>query len=304
MIARDHGPEPRPTQLQRADGYWRGRFQAMASPCEVLVDGDDGLLANHLLQLAAGEAWRIEQKFSRYREDNIVHAINNSGGQRICVDEETADLLDFAAQCFEMSDGLFDVTSGVLRQTWRFDGSDRVPSRAQVQALLPRIGWNKLRWQRPYLSLPARMEIDLGGIGKEYAVDRALSLLCKETRASVLVNFGGDLRTNGPRRGAVSWIAGVARPVGTMAPPPVLRIRSGALATSGDAYRFLLKDGKRYSHVLDPRTGWPVANAPRSVTVAAETCTEAGMLATLALLQGARAERFLNRQGVRYWCIR
>lgn len=277
----------------------------MASPCETLVDSDDGFLANHLLQLAAGEAWRIEQKFSRYRQDNIVHAINHSGGERIRVDDETADLLDFAEQCFELSDGLFDVTSGVLRQAWRFDGSDRLPSAAQVQALLPRVGWHRLRWRRPYLSLPARMEIDFGGIGKEYAVDRVLSLLCKETSVSVLVNLGGDLRASAPRKGTLPWIVGVSGVVGPGAPlPPVLEVRSGALATSGDAYRFLLKDGKRYGHILDPRTGWPVCNAPRSVTVAAQTCTEAGMLSTFALLQGSRAERFLKRQGVRYWCIR
>jgi thiamine biosynthesis lipoprotein len=78
----------------------------------------------------------------------------------------------------------------------------------------------------------------------------------------------------------------------------------GALATSGDSRRFLLKDGKRYGHVLDPRSGWPVVGAPRSVTVAAATCTEAGMLATLALLQGTEAEAFLEAQAVQFWALR
>jgi thiamine biosynthesis lipoprotein len=81
----------------------------------------------------------------------------------------------------------------------------------------------------------------------------------------------------------------------------ILQLEHGALATSGDSRRFLLKDGVRYGHVLDPRTGWPVAGAPRSVTVAASSCTEAGLLSTLALLQGPRAAGYLNEQGVRYW---
>ena len=84
----------------------------------------------------------------------------------------------------------------------------------------------------------------------------------------------------------------------------MLELADGALATSGDARRFLLKDGVRYSHILNPQTGWPVAHVPRSVTVAAATCVEAGMTATLAMLQGKKAEAFLRREGARAWCIR
>jgi thiamine biosynthesis lipoprotein len=84
----------------------------------------------------------------------------------------------------------------------------------------------------------------------------------------------------------------------------VLQIHAGGLATSGDTHQFLLKNGRRYSHILDPRTGWPIEDAPRSVTVAAATCMEAGMMTTLAMLQGARAEEFLAREGVRHWVQR
>lgn len=84
----------------------------------------------------------------------------------------------------------------------------------------------------------------------------------------------------------------------------MIEIRGGALATSGDSRRYLLKDGVRYSHILSPFTGWPIPDAPRSVTVAAPRCTEAGMLATLALLQGSRAEEFLESGGTQSWCVR
>lgn len=286
--------------------YFVGRFAAMASPCEVLAEAHDRAHAEQLTQIAAREAWRIEQKFSRYRTDNIIHAINHGQGAPVTVDEETAQLLDYAARCFELSDGAFDITSGVLRRAWKFDGSDRLPAAEQVATLLPLVGWHKVRWQRPTIALPPGMEIDLGGIGKEYAVDRALLLVKAHCADSVLVNFGGDLAASGPRRNGQAWIVGIEKPTANDANVAhrVLEIRGGGIATSGDAKRYLLKDGVRYSHILDPHSGWPVQHAPRSVTVAASTCTEAGMLATFAMLRGAQAEEFLAQQGVNYWCAR
>ncbi|MDH3990867.1 MAG: FAD:protein FMN transferase, partial [Gammaproteobacteria bacterium] len=84
----------------------------------------------------------------------------------------------------------------------------------------------------------------------------------------------------------------------------LIRLKNGGLATSGDARRFLLKDGIRYGHILDPTTGWPVTDAPRSITIAADTCTQAGMLATLAMLKGKDAESFLEDQDCQSWCLR
>ncbi len=276
----------------------------MASPCELLMALESPQEAERLLKLAAEEAWRIEAKFSRYREDNIVHRINAGDGKPIEVDEETAALLDFADQCFELSEGLFDITSGVLREVWHFDGSDKIPSEAAVAAVLPRVGWQRLTWARPMLTLPAGMQIDFGGIGKEYAVDRVVGLLRGHSPASILVNFGGDLAVTRAREDNRPWLIGVDDPENTgKGACNTLQLTQGALATSGDARRYLLHEGVRYGHVLDPRTGWPVQGAPRSVTVAAATCTEAGMLATFALLQGRDARAFLDAQELRYWCL-
>lgn len=288
--------------VQRRPDGWLAAFTAMASPCEVLLDVDDRDEAASLGELAAAEAARIERHLSRYRDDNIIHAINHAAGRPVLVDDETAGLLDFADQCFHLSEGRFDVTSGVLRRVWRFDGSDRVPSRATVKELLPLVGWDKVTWARPSLTLPAGMEIDLGGLGKEYAVDRAAQLVSMRTRAAVLVNFGGDLRALGSRRDGRPWRVGVESPAGPTAALD-LELAQGALATSGDARRFLLKDGVRYPHILNPRTGWPVLDAPRSVTVLADACTEAGLLATLAMLQGRGARGFLAEQGVKNWVL-
>jgi thiamine biosynthesis lipoprotein len=191
----------------------------------------------------------------------------------------------------------------VLRRAWRFDGSDRVPSQAAVAALLARVGWHKVRWRSPELTLLPGMEIDLGGIGKEYAVDRAAGLV-RPLSEQCLINFGGDLLAVGPQDGNRPWRVGIESLAGDGAAAKQIDLRVGALATSGDARRFLHKDGKRYSHILDPTTGWPVVGAPRSVTVAAPSCTEAGMLATLALLRGRDAEAFLAAEAVQYWALR
>lgn len=294
-------------------------FQAMASPCELLVEGVERAEAAQLLERAAEEAWRIERKFSRYRADSVVSRLHAGAGRPVEVDDETAHLLDFADHCHRASGGLFDITSGVLHGAWRFDGSDALPDPAFVESLRQRIGWSRVTWQRPWLTLPEGMELDLGGIGKEYAVDRVLGLLRATTAAPLLVNLGGDLAVSGARRDGAAWSVGIERPevapasasastsTCTSAPGAeaigVLSLAGGALATSGDTRRFLLKDGIRYGHILDPRTGWPVRGAPRSVTVAAPTCTEAGVLATLAMLQGREARAWLAAQGAPHWIV-
>ena len=292
-----------PVVTRRESGLRIG-FHAMATPCEVLLESDDADLAAEAGEVVFAEARRIESKFSRYRADSVIGRIHAAGGRALVLDEETARLLDFAEECFNLSDGLFDITSGVLRRAWRFDGTDNLPPQEKVRALLPLVGWRKASWANPTLTLPPGMEIDLGGLAKEYAVDRALQAVAALTNAPALVNFGGDLAIRRPREGGQPWKVAIESVEWQGATAGLIDLRQGALATSGDARRFLLKDGVRYSHILNPHSGWPVKDAPRSVTVAAESCIEAGMTATLAILNGKNAERFLKREGVRAWCIR
>ncbi len=275
----------------------------MASPCEVLLEASNKARGRELIELAQQEALRIEQKFSRYRDDNIVHRIN-SGGETVEVDEETARLLDFADNCYHLSDGWFDITSGILRRAWRFVDGAKIPTQQAIDALLPHIGWQYVTWEKPYLSVPQGMEIDFGGIGKEYAVDATLQLISQQTDGSLMVNYGGDCHASGAMADGSAWMTGIENPHRPGDASAVIQLRSGALATSGDVFKFILQDGKRYGHILNPNTGWPDANSPLSVTVAASTCTEAGILSTLAMLQGNDAEAFLDRQAVKYWCYR
>lgn len=276
----------------------------MASPCEVLLDTQDIELAEKLTRLAHEEAKRIETKFSRYRNDNIVFEINRGEGKQVDIDDETFRLLQFADQCYQLSEGEFDITSGILRQAWTFDGSNRLPRQSQIDALLKNIGWNKVKFDATSITLPAKMEIDFGGIGKEYAVDRVLNLICQRFSGSVMVNFGGDCHASAPPSHQAAWQTGIENPISSGVAKEVIQLQQGGLATSGDAYRCIIHQGIRYGHILNPKTGWPAMNAPRSVTVAAPTCTDAGILSTLAILQGKNAEAFLQIQGLPNWCFR
>ncbi len=275
----------------------------MGSPCELLTEAASAKDAEELTALVATEAWRIEDKFSRYLGGNIIAEINSANGRPIEVDEETAQLLDFAATLHQLSDGAFDITSGVLRRAWTFDGGDRIPADETVTELLHLVGWKRCEWQAPVLQLPQNMEIDLGGIGKEYAVDRAVLELRASADIPCLVNFGGDLAITGPPQLRNAWSIGIEG-IELDAADKLIELRQGAIATSGDARRFVRRNGIRYGHVIDPRTGWPVSDAASSITVAADTCTQAGTLATLAMLRGRDAEQFLDRQAEQYWCRR
>jgi thiamine biosynthesis lipoprotein len=290
--------------LIEQDGCWIAVFAAMASNCEVHLVCPARSEAESLASLALAETRRIEQKYSRYRDDNIVHTLNHATGQTVSVDEETAGLLRFADQCFDLSDGRFDITSGVLRRAWTFDGREAVVDENQIRSLLEVVGWRKVEWTGQTLTLLPGMEIDFGGIGKEYAVDRVAQLLRARSGRSIMVNFGGDIRVTDGDPEARVWTIGIENPQDETLPVGQIELRHGSVATSGDARRYCWHEGKRLGHILNPLTGWPVTEAPRSVTVVADQCLEAGFLSTLAMLHGAEAESFLKAQGVVYHCVR
>lgn len=295
-------------RIEAVTGGWRGCFQALGSPCEVLLDGATAAQAQAWVPLAFEEALRIEHRYSRYRADSLLAQWQAAAGTPVALDAESAALIDFADTCHTLSEGRFDITSGVLRHAWRFDGRAPEPATpaamaARIEGLMARVGWRRVRWQRPWLTLPPGVELDLGGIGKEYAVDRSLALLRAAGAQAVLVNYGGDLAVSGPRADGSPWQVGIEAPDAHAAAAGVLALHEGALATSGDSHRHVLHAGRRCGHVLDARTGWPVQGAPRSVTVAAARCTEAGAMATLALLQGPQARAWLQSQQVTHWVV-
>ena len=276
----------------------------MGSPCELLCETDDEGHAWRIARHACREAERIDRKFSRYRTDSVIHALHSSRGEPFRVDEETARLFDYGASLWKLSEGAFDLTSGVLRHAWNFDEGPIAANIERIPELLARIGWHRVTWEPPNITLPDGMEIDLGGIGKEYAVDLVADWAAAHSAYPVLVNFGGDLRCTGEPPKAGAWQVGIESIENFGEATRRIELKSGALATSGDARRHIEIDGKRYGHIFDARSGWPAPNSPRSITVAAATCSQAGSYSTLAMLKGAEAEAFLEREGVQFWCLR
>ena len=283
----------------------RFAFRAMAAVNEVQVHAADRGAAAALAAPAIAEVRRIEEKYSRYRPESVVSRINaQAGGAPVAIDEETAGLLDFADACWRQSAGLFDATSGVLRRAWRFEPGSAVPSREALEALLPRIGWQRVERTREAVRLPlAGMELDFGGFGKEYAVDRAALALREAGAESALVNLAGDLAILGPQPDGTPWNVGIRHPRVENVAIATLPVASGAIATSGDYERYLEVDGVRHCHVLDPRTGRS-ARGFRSVTVHAQTCIVAGSAATIAMLMGRDAGlEWLDGLAVAHFCV-
>jgi thiamine biosynthesis lipoprotein len=286
-------------------------FNAMASPCEVLIQTQDKRLAMQVAQCVSREVWRIEDKYSRYDARSTCSQINSSAGEKMAIDEETFLLLNFAEQCYQLSDGLFDISSGVLRKVWTFDSASGeckdFPNTSEVSQLLRSVGWSRVVYDQKSITLPQQMELDFGGIGKEYAVDRSILLAKQLTDKPMLINLGGDLAVTGPRLNNQPWQVAIEHPDSDALGQPqdmIVALKQGALATSGDARRYLIKEGVRYGHVLNAKTGWPIINAPRSITTVAPQCIQAGILATLALLQGEQAEQFLTEQDITFWARR
>jgi thiamine biosynthesis lipoprotein len=233
------------------------------------------------------EARRFEAKYSRYTQDSVTTRINTSAGKAaIVIDFETCAILQYAAVCYEQSDGLFDITSGVLRRVWN-KSRTTLPTDADLIACTDLIGWDKVKLDEGSVQLPVEgMEIDFGGVVKEYAAD-ALSVLARSQGIRHgLVNLGGDISIIGPNMNETgAWPIGIVHPTKPDAAIAVIPLIGGAIATSGGYERYFEIKGKRYSHLINPRTGWPV-DSLLSVSVAAGSALVSGSISTIALLKG------------------
>lgn len=279
-------------------------FHALGGPCLLKLYAADEAQLQGAAAAAQAEVLRIETKYSRYRGDSVVSRINASAGDArgIEVDEETSALLDYAAAAYTQSEGLFDPTSGVLRRAWDFKAG-RLPEPGTIESLLPLVGWHRLSWSRPRLVLPQPgMELDFGGFGKEYAADRAAAVLRAHGIRHGLVELGGDVCIVGPHPDGSPWSVGIRHPRAPETALAKVDLRSGAIATSGDYERYFELDGRRYSHILDPRSGWPVEGLA-SVSVMAEQCLIAGTATTIAMLKGPAAEDWLEALGLPWLAV-
>lgn len=280
------------------------RFYAMGSECAAHLVAESASEFETFARAAEAEVVRIERRYSRYRLDSELTKINAAAacGMSVRIDDETEALIDYAKACFAKSNGAFDVTSGVLRFAWDFSSSC-TPSQASIEALLPRIGLDKVSVSGGYLHFAqAGMELDFGGLGKEYAADRAAEVCAELGARHGFIDLAGDIRFLGPQPGGGPWMVGIRHPRKADLVVAEIAMSGGALATSGDYERYIEFGGRRYCHILDPRIGWP-ARGLSSVTVISERCLVAGSLSTIAMLKGRDGADWLRQLGVRHIAI-
>lgn len=287
-------------------------FRAMGCEGTVCLRGPE---PTRLLQAAAqaqAEVQRIEAKYSRYLPDSVTSRLRAAAdGDWLTTDAETDSLLNYADALWQQSDGLFDITAGVLRKVWDFQ-SGRLPEPNALQECLAHVGWARVQRRPGGVSLPSGMEIDFGGIGKEYAADRAAAVAASFGVTHGWVNLGGDIAVIHPIQpdAAVADAPAHAWQIGIAHPRPKhpgqfiasVSIARGGLATSGDNERYMDVDGKRYCHILNPRTGWPVTYW-QSVSIVAASATAAGSLSTIAMLKEASAMDWLSAQHVQFLAV-
>lgn len=276
----------------------------MGCPCELRFDADSKEAFSWAIEACLREIRRFETKFSRYLPDSVTSAINRAAGvSAVPIDGETASILEYAAVCHEQSDGLFDITSGVFRRVW-YPQRTTLPSQNELDACAAKVGWDKVQYsdRRVYLPLP-EMELDFGGVVKEYAADAAAVVARNAGVHHGFINLGGDIRIVGPQADGRPWPIGIVHPLRTDAAIATLSLAEGAVTTSGGYERFVEIDGRRYSHLVDPRTGWP-ADGLLSVSVIASQAIVAGSIATVALLQPqADALNWLERCDAPYLAV-
>ncbi len=280
------------------------RLRAMGSPCELRFYAEDARQAKVAVARVESLIAGLEARYSRYQPDSLTTRINAAAGsgEWITVDTETAGLLDYAATVWQQSEGLFDITSGILRRAWDFR-SQRLPAQAEIAALLPLVGWQQVQWQCPRIRLPMPgMEIDFGGYVKEYAADAAAHALRDSGIAHGFIELGGDIAVIGPHPDGSPWRVGVRDPHQPDTALAMLELHSGALASSGDYERGMTVNGVRYGHILHPQTGWPVQGL-RAVSVMAAQCLVAGTSTTVAMLKQQAAADWLEALGLPWLAV-
>ena len=269
-------------------------------------EAPEALQADIELELVA-----INATFSTYIPDSEISRINAAvTDDALPVSDSFAQVLDAALAIYRASGGAYDVTVGPLIELWGFGsgpGSDGVPSQAAITAALERVGSQQLDFdpQARRLARPAGVAIDLSSIAKGYAVDRLAELLQSAGVGDFLVEIGGELRAAGERPGGGAWRLAIEapRPVSSRVIEAVA-VGNAAVATSGDYRNYFEVDGTRYSHLVDPRTGYPVEHDLVSVTVVHPHCMTADAWATALLVMGRESALSVARaQGLAVYLV-
>ena len=266
------------------------RWNALGTHCEVQYVCADDDKARAFEAEVMGWVEAFESKYSRFRPGGLLSRINAAAGRGWTpIDPEMEMFLDLSESLHKLSQGVLDITALPLMRLWDYRAERlRIPSEAEITMAKRLVGFNKIQRKAGLVRLPeVGMALDFGGWGKEYAVDIAAQIARKHGITKALVDFGHDLYALGAAPGKPAWHIGLEDPARPgEACWSSLAARDCGVASSGDYIRGFTIDGKRYGHIVDPRTGWPVANGCRQVNVLAKACLQAGALSTAVFILG------------------
>ena len=258
----------------------RRGFQAMGTEISFAVLSDDDEGASRAIDAGFAEIKRLENLMTTWRDDSEVSRINQQAGVApVTVSPETLEVIEAAQHASKISGGVFDITFYAMRGLWKFDEDleAKLPPAAEIKKRLALIDYRKLvvdHDKRTVFLTRKGMAINLGGIAKGYAVDRAVALLRQAGYHDAIVQAGGDLMCSGSKNGA-PWVTGIRDPRGERSDVfAKMMLTNHAFSTAGDYERYYILGGKRYHHIIDPRTGYP-ATRSRSVTIYAPTALTA-----------------------------
>jgi thiamine biosynthesis lipoprotein len=294
-------------QVEVRGNHHRITCRAMSTPVNIAFVTSSTAMAQDLGRAAIDWIARFEARYSRFLPESIVGQINaRHGGDWLELDEDADRLLSLCAEMHCLTRGVFDPAALPLLRIWDWKADPpRIPSESEIRAALQTSGWDKVERRPRGIRLPiAGMGIDLGGIGKEFAVDQIVSLARSFGIADVMIDIGQDIRVTGHPPGKDAWYIGLEEPDRPGQCWTGVRLTDQAVATSGDYFRSFTRDGRRYGHILDPRTGLPVSNGCQAVSVIAPNCVMAGILSTAAFILGAEEGlKLIREQGGAEACI-
>ena len=281
-----------------ARAEWLERTEAiMGTRCYVELWADDPLKGNDAIEAVMTELRRIDNLMSHYKPESQLSQINQYANERpVQVDKELFDLIELSTHYSQITEGAFDITYASVGYLYNYPQHIR-PTEEQIRAALPAVNWRNMLFDEEHHTVRFEhpgMRIDLGGIGKGYAVDRGIDILKASGISHALVTAGGDSRIIGDRMGR-PWLVAIRHPDNPSKVVTRIPLRDSAVSTSGDYERYFDEDGVRYHHIIDPRTGHS-ASKVRSATILAPTATQTdGMSKTAFVLGAEKALEIINR---------
>jgi thiamine biosynthesis lipoprotein len=269
---------------------YKRTLKLMGSRFDITVVAKDSVLANNYIDIAVAEIERIEKLISSWDENSQTSRINRFAGiKAVKVDAELFNLIERAIGISKLTNGAFDISYAAMDNIWHFDGSmTQMPSEEEILNSVARVGYENILLDKDSSTVFLKvkgMKIGFGGIGKGYAADKAKELLISKGVPSGIINASGDMNTWGKQPNGSPWSVAITNPLNKDKAFAILPITDGAVVTSGNYEKYVFFNGKRYTHIIDPRTGYP-SSGIISVSVFAPKAELADALATSVFVMG------------------